>query len=70
MLTQGPAPNPKHKSNISSFLNTYNFIRLSHLCQQLYHHFIIINDEEGWDMWGWLIYIRVWVEGQGMGIVS
>ena len=52
MLTQGPAPDPKHKSNISSFLNTYNFIRLSHLCQQLYHHFIIINDEEGWDMWG------------------
>ena len=25
---------------------------------------------EGWRGWGWLIYVRVWLGGQGLGIVG
>ena len=49
---------------------TFTFIRLSHLYQEFcVHCIVIVND--GWMGWvgGWLIYIRVWVGGQGVGFM-
>ena len=49
---------------------TSTFIRLSHLYQEFCVHCIVIMNDGGWDRWGWLIHIRVWVGGQGVGIIS
>ena len=35
--------------------------RLSHLYQEYHVHFIVITKDGGWDGWGWLMYMRVWV---------
>ena len=47
---------------------TSTFIRLSYLYQEYHAHCIIITNDgvmDGIDG-GWLIYIRVWVGGQGV----
>ena len=61
MLTQGPAPDPKCELNISSFLT------LPHLldCLVCTRNSVSINR-----CGGWLIYIKVWVGGQVVGIIS
>ena len=66
MLTQGPAPDPKCKLIISSFLT------LPHLLDCLIFtrnamSIVLLQILGGWNRWGWLIYIRVWVGGQGVG---
>ena len=43
--------------------------RLSHLYQEYHVHFIFITKDGGWDGWGWLMYMRVWVGVQGVGII-
>ena len=40
---------------------TSTFIRLSHLYLEFCVHCIVIMNDGGWDRWGWLIHIRVWV---------
>ena len=69
MLTQGPAPDPKCKLNISSFLTlphlsdclicTRNSVCIVFLLEMVW----------GWDRWGWLIYNKVWEGGQGVSII-
>ena len=60
----GHAPDPKCKLNISPFLNNSTSIRLPHLCQGYNDHcFVTPNDG------GWIIYVKVWVGGQGLGII-
>ena len=64
MLTQGPAPDPKCKLIISSYIST--FIAL---CEECHVHCIVVTNEEGSNglgegggRWGkWLIFVRVWV---------
>ena len=69
MLTQGLAPDPKCKLIIFNIRYTSTFIRLSHLYQEYHVHCIVItNDEDGIGR-GWLIYIRVWVGRQRVGII-
>ena len=70
MLTQGPTPDPKCKSNISSFLTlphlsdclicTWNSVPIVFLLEMLE------GDGIGG---GWLIYNRVWEGGQRVGII-
>ena len=63
MLTQGPAPDPNSKLNISSFFT------LPHLLDCLIctrNSVSIVR----WDRWGWLIFIRVWVGEHEVGIIS
>ena len=56
MLTQGSAPDPKFKLNISSFPYTSTFIRLPHLYQEFYVPFIVITNDGGDEIgWAWLI---------------
>ena len=45
--SQGHASDPKCKENISSFLNTSTFIRLSHLYQEFCVQCIVIMDDAG-----------------------
>ena len=47
MLTQGPTPDPKCKYFIILYIAT--FIRLSHLYQQFYAHYIGIRNGGGMD---------------------
>ena len=67
MLAQGPAPDPKCKLNISSFLI------LPHLLDCLIsprNSMSILLLLWIWGGGGWLIHIRVWVGKQGVGIIS
>ena len=66
MLTQGPAPDPKCKLNISSFLT------LPHpsLCLVCANHMVIVlllQIMGGWKVGGrgWFIDVRVWVGDRG-----
>ena len=45
-------------------------ITLPHLCQG-YHDHCIVTSSDGGDgkVGGWFIYVRVWVGGQGVGII-
>ena len=36
-----------------------------HLYQECYAHSIVITNDGGWDRWGWLIYVTVWMEDRG-----
>ena len=68
MLTQGQAPDPKCKLNISSLLT------LSHLSDCLIctrnsmSIVLLLQMVGGWDRWEWLIYNRVWKGAQGVGM--
>ena len=48
---------------------TSTLIRLSRLYQEWHAHCIVITNDGRWDRWSWLIYIRVWVGGQGLSII-
>ena len=49
---------------------TSTFIRLSHLYQELYVRCVVIKNDKGMRQVGrWLIYMRVWVGGQGVCIM-
>ena len=67
MLTEGPVPNPKRKSIISSFLT------LPHLLGRLIctrnNMFIVLLLQKvgGWDRWGVVDLYTSWVEGTGGG---
>ena len=67
MLTQGPSPDPKCKFDYFIIPYTSTFIRLSYLYEECHAHCIVITNDGGDGIGGgWLIYVRVWVVGQGM----
>ena len=69
MLTQGPTPDPKCKLNISSFL-TLAHLSNCLICTTNSVSIVFLLEMAGeWDRWGWLIYNRLWEEGQGVGII-
>ena len=63
MLTQGPAPDPNCKLNISSFLTLPNTLDC------LIIIVLLLQMMRGWEDWGWFIYVRIWVGRQGLGII-
>ena len=69
MLTQGPAPDPKCKLIMSSFLTLPHLLDCLICTRNAMPIVLLLQMMGGWDRWGWLIYIRVWVGGQGVGII-
>ena len=69
MLTQGPAPDPKCKLIISSFLTLTHLLDCLICTRNSLSIVLLLQMIGGWDKWGWSIYIRVWVGGQGVGII-
>ena len=71
MLTQGHAPDPKWcKLNISSFLALPHLLDCLICTRNSVSFALLLWVMGGWDRWGWLIYISLWVGGQGAGIIS
>ena len=69
MLTQGPAPDPKCKLIISSFLTLPHLLDCL-MCVRNAMSIVLLLKMVGDGIGrGWLIYIRVWVGGQGVGII-
>ena len=69
MLTQGPAPDPKCKLIISSFLTLPHLLDCLICTRNAMPIVLLFQMMGGWDRCGWFIYIRVWVGGQGVGII-
>ena len=65
MLTQGPAPDPKCKLIISSFLTLPHLLDCLNFTRNAMSIVLSLQILGGWNRWGWLIYIRVWVGGSG-----
>ena len=66
MLTQGPAPDPKCKLNISSFL-TLPYLLDCLICTRNAMSTVLLLQLIGDGLGGgWLLYIRVWVWEQGL----
>ena len=73
MLTQGPAPDPMCKLNVSSFLTLPHLSDCFSCTRNSVSIVLFLGIMWGWDRWrggAWLIHIRVWVGGQGVGIIS
>ena len=68
MLAQGTATDPKCKLNILSCLALPH--PLDGLTCAKYFMIIVLLMQVigGWEGWGWLIYISVWVGAQWVGI--
>ena len=66
MLTQGPAPDPKCKLNISSFL-TLPHSSLCLICANDMVIVLLLQIMGGWKVGGreWFIDVRVWVGDSG-----
>ena len=69
MLTQGPAPDPKCKLNISAFLTLPHLLDCLICTRNSMSIVLLLQMMGGWVRWGWLIYNRVWEGGQGVGII-
>ena len=71
MLTQGPAPDPKCKLNIPSFLTLPHPLYHLICTKDIMVFVLLLQMMGGWEGWGggWFIYVRVWVKGQGVGII-
>ena len=65
MLTQGPAPDPKCKFNISSFLTLPHPSVYLICANDVMIIVLFLQIMGGWEGWGWFIDVRVWVGGQG-----
>ena len=69
MLTQGPAADPKCKLIISSFLTLPHLLDCP-TCNRNAMSIVLLLKMMGDGIGGgWLIYIRVWVGRQGVGIM-
>ena len=69
MLTQGSAPDPNHELYITSFLMLPHPLH-SLICAKDIMIIVLLlqvmgDGKVGW----WFIYVRVWVGGQGVGII-
>ena len=71
MLTQGPGPDPKCKLIISSFLTLPHLLDCLICARNAMPIVLLLQMMGGGDGigGGWLIYIRVWVGGQGVGVI-
>ena len=71
MLTQGHAPDPKCKLNISSFLTLPHVLDCL-ICSRNSVSIVLLLSMmwDGIGGGGWLIHIRVWMLEQGVHIMS
>ena len=65
-IPQEPAPDPKCKLNISSFLPRSHLLDCLICTRNSVSVVLLLWSIGGWDRWEWLIQIRVWVGGQGL----
>ena len=69
MLAQGPAPDPKCKLNISSFLTLPHPSDCLICANDIMIIVLLLQIMGGWEGWRWFIDVRVWVGGQVVGII-
>ena len=69
MLTQGATPDPKCKLIISSFLTLPHLLDCLICTRNAMSIVLLLQMTEGGIGGRWLIYIRVWVGEQGVGII-
>ena len=69
MLTQGRAPDPNCELNITSFLTLPHQLHCPICAKDIMVTVLLIQVMGVWGRWGWFIYVRVWVGGQGVGII-
>ena len=70
MLTLGPTADTKYELNIISFLTlTSTSITLPHLCLEYHGHCMLLQVMGDRKVGRWFIYVRIWVGGQGAGII-
>ena len=70
MLIEGQAPHPKRRVNISSFLALAHLLDCL-ICTRNSLSIVLLLGMMGDRIGGaWLIHIRVWVGGQGVGIIQ
>ena len=62
MLTEG-------KLIISSLLTLLLFLYCLICTWNAMYIVLLLQMMEGWDRWGWLIFIRLWMGGQRHGII-
>ena len=67
MLSQGPTPDPKSELIITSFLTLPHPLHCP-ICGKDMVTVLLLQLMGGWEGLGWFIYVRVWVEGHGVGI--
>ena len=68
-LTQGSAPGPECKLNISSFLTLPHLSDYLICTRNSMSIVLLLQIIGGWVRWGWLIHNRVWDRGQRVGII-
>ena len=68
MLTQGPASNSNCELNIT-LLTLPHPLHCLICVKDIMVTVLLLQVMEGCEGWGWFIYVRVWVGGQGVGII-
>ena len=64
MLTQGPAPDPRYKLNIISFLTLLHSLHCLICTKDIMN--MLLQVMGGWEVWVFFfIYVRVWVGDRG-----
>ena len=69
MLTQGPAPDPKCKLNISSLLTFPDLLDCLICAKDIMIIVLLLQMIGGKEGWWWFIYVRVWVGEREVGII-
>ena len=70
MLTQGPAPDPKCRLNITSFLTFPHTLHCLICAKDIMSTVLLLQEIEGQESWGrGLIYVRVLVGEQGFDFI-
>ena len=70
MLTQGPAPDPNCKLNISSFLTLPHLLDCLICTRNSVSIILLLGMMWGWDRWGVVDLYQGMGVGQGVGIIS
>ena len=72
MLSHGPAPDPKGKVIFHHSLHFHIYLDCVIYANNAMSTLLLLQTMGGWDKFGggWLIYIRVWMGRQWVGIIS
>ena len=68
MLTQGPGPDPKCELNVTSFLTLSHPLHCLICAKNIMVIILLLEVMGDGKVGGWLIYVRVWVGEQVVGI--
>ena len=69
MQTQGPTAGLKCELNAISFLTLPHLLHCPICAKDIMVTILLLQFMGGWEGWGWFLYVRVWVGGQGVSII-